>query len=431
MTDQKSNQNQQPFNNGSSSSDAHVHALTALLAGTHLTPHQATALISTILASSQATAASAGSSGNTNASTGTPTTPATPSGALSQLSAAPSTPQVVMSATPVGEDFEYHIPLLDEEGPFYVVTRGVDVGVFAGWEDTATLVLGIPGSVYRGAPSYDIAIERIEYTLRRNRCALLPAKKVKKFVPVPSPSRQYGQSPRGPPPAGGAGSGMGLTACRYTHPALANSCLATEPWVVKGCITQLKNKPKPVASAKWTTIIVIDTPFHSNRNKLLKKMRVRYAQTTGKGDPIADKSKKKSVSLPESPSKPSLPLVRLCRQLRQHNADLRALTNNSIPNYAKGLCSQITDETDHQACAIVEVALGNLVAIQDEVATTHNAIYTQVGVAKEYTEGEYTVSRVKKAVDYVQDILCHLMEGDLAHAKAERMLAYQRDKSKH
>lgn len=86
---------------------------------------------------------------------------------------------------------------------------------------------------------------------------------------------------------------------------------------------------------------------------------------------------------------------------------------------------------DPVAWETIKVTLAKLVAIQDEVAMTHNAIYMQVGIAKEYMEGEDTVHRVKRAMDYVQDILCHLMEGDLGDTVARRLLAYQQDKSKH
>lgn len=44
-----------------------------------------------------------------------------------------SGPATVTSVTTLGEDFDYHVPLPGEEGPFYIVTHGTDVGIFSGW----------------------------------------------------------------------------------------------------------------------------------------------------------------------------------------------------------------------------------------------------------------------------------------------------------
>ncbi|PBK72083.1 hypothetical protein ARMSODRAFT_972772 [Armillaria solidipes] len=128
---------------------ADVDVLANILARVSLTPTQATALIGAILAT---------------VSTDAPASPA-------PAPAAPASAAVVS----VGANYEYHTPLPGEAGPFYVVSRGREVGVFAGWEDTSPLITGVSGAVYCSASSYIDAITRIENALHRGNCAILPA----------------------------------------------------------------------------------------------------------------------------------------------------------------------------------------------------------------------------------------------------------------
>ncbi len=79
---------------------------------------------------------------------------------------------------------------------------------------------------------------------------------------------------------------------------------------------------------------------------------------------------------------PGLTVITLCCKLCQLDANLCAMTNNLIPNYAKALCCWIEQGMHPDAHEMVELALGQLVAIQDEVGVTHNAIYAEVGIAK-------------------------------------------------
>lgn len=104
-----------------------------LLDSLALTDAQATDVVHAILQTSRSVPAS-------TASTPSPVlaAPVTPS--RQSVSATPvplpptiSAPPPIMRVTPVDASFDYHVPLEDEEGPFYIVTRGTDVGVFAGW----------------------------------------------------------------------------------------------------------------------------------------------------------------------------------------------------------------------------------------------------------------------------------------------------------
>ncbi|EDR10032.1 uncharacterized protein LACBIDRAFT_317933 [Laccaria bicolor S238N-H82] len=47
----------------------------------------------------------------------------------------------------------YHIPASTEAGPFYMVTRGLEIGIFAGWGNTSQLVTGISNAVFSRVPS--------------------------------------------------------------------------------------------------------------------------------------------------------------------------------------------------------------------------------------------------------------------------------------
>ncbi|PBK88771.1 hypothetical protein ARMGADRAFT_1084329 [Armillaria gallica] len=125
-----------------------IDALANILAGISLSPSQATVLIGAIL---------------TTVSNNSSAPPAATPAASSQA--------VIL---PIGEDYDYHMPLPGEAGLFYVVSRGHKVGVFAGWEDTSLLVTGVSGAMYRSATSYADAITHIENALHHGNCAILP-----------------------------------------------------------------------------------------------------------------------------------------------------------------------------------------------------------------------------------------------------------------
>ncbi|KAK0219928.1 hypothetical protein IW262DRAFT_1297080 [Armillaria fumosa] len=85
-----------------------------------------------------------------------------------------SGPPVVVRVMPLEPTFGYHVPLEGEDGPFYIVTHGTDVGVFSGWENTSPLVDSILGCSYHAVATCEEGIERVESTLERHKCALLP-----------------------------------------------------------------------------------------------------------------------------------------------------------------------------------------------------------------------------------------------------------------
>ncbi|PBK88609.1 hypothetical protein ARMGADRAFT_1084567 [Armillaria gallica] len=45
----------------------------------------------------------------------------------------------------VPDGFDYHIPHAHKWGPYYLVAQHLDVGIYAGWEATAALIIGISG----------------------------------------------------------------------------------------------------------------------------------------------------------------------------------------------------------------------------------------------------------------------------------------------
>ncbi|KAF4571729.1 hypothetical protein EYR40_008252 [Pleurotus pulmonarius] len=60
----------------------------------------------------------------------------------------------------------YHMPPIGSSGPFYVVTRGRQVGVFTNWTATvAPLVLRVPGAVFESVHSRRLAREMFEEAL--------------------------------------------------------------------------------------------------------------------------------------------------------------------------------------------------------------------------------------------------------------------------
>ncbi|PBK63589.1 hypothetical protein ARMSODRAFT_1023791 [Armillaria solidipes] len=108
--------------------------------------------------------------------------------------------------TPLGDNFNYHIPLPDKDGPFYIMTHGTDMGVFSGWENTQLLINEVSGCMYQAVASIDEGIARVESSLSHGKCTLLPIKK--KFIPSPSVSCGWGRfrDPHGGPPGSASAS---------------------------------------------------------------------------------------------------------------------------------------------------------------------------------------------------------------------------------
>ncbi|KAL0958880.1 hypothetical protein HGRIS_014196 [Hohenbuehelia grisea] len=67
-------------------------------------------------------------------------------------------PGVVQHAPPnaIGQiTFPYHVPNPTEVGPYYIVTRGRDIGIFAGSDASTAMVSGVPHATQRGVPSVE------------------------------------------------------------------------------------------------------------------------------------------------------------------------------------------------------------------------------------------------------------------------------------
>lgn len=60
---------------------------------------------------------------------------------------------------------QYHMPPAGSPGPFYVITRGRQVGVFTNWSAIAHLVLRVPGAVFESVHSRVLAQEMFEEAL--------------------------------------------------------------------------------------------------------------------------------------------------------------------------------------------------------------------------------------------------------------------------
>ncbi|PBK59418.1 hypothetical protein ARMSODRAFT_1022746 [Armillaria solidipes] len=78
------------------------------------------------------------------------------------------------NAIVVPEGYDYHVPTPLQRGPYYLVARGLDVGVYAGWEPTAALVIGVSGSIYCKVPSVQVGCVRLNVAIAGGGAAFLP-----------------------------------------------------------------------------------------------------------------------------------------------------------------------------------------------------------------------------------------------------------------
>ncbi|KAK0438396.1 hypothetical protein EV421DRAFT_1906640 [Armillaria borealis] len=78
------------------------------------------------------------------------------------------------NATVVPDGFNYHIPHARERGPYYLVAQGLDIGIYAGWEATAALVIGVSSSVYCKVPSVYVSCLRLDAGIAGGGVAFLP-----------------------------------------------------------------------------------------------------------------------------------------------------------------------------------------------------------------------------------------------------------------
>ncbi|KAK0475607.1 hypothetical protein EDD18DRAFT_1367011 [Armillaria luteobubalina] len=160
--------------------------------------------------------------------------------------------------------------------------------------------------------------------------------------------------------------------------------------------------------------------YYRNRKQVLKNVKRKYAskaQREREGKPAKAKAKGEQET-----HKADFQITLLVRTIRMEGGKLTALTSNSLPSYAARLCkdAMLTGEGSE-----IERALEHLEGTCTEVQAAHDRIYSAVGICKEWTDMQEMVNRFDGAIKVLQDILCHILEGDLREAWQGRSLAYQ------
>ncbi|KAF7420942.1 hypothetical protein PC9H_011461 [Pleurotus ostreatus] len=79
----------------------------------------------------------------------------------------PAVPPAIVDTpyTPTPASPRYHLPQPGSPGPYYVITRGRQVGIFTNWTATAPLVIRVPGAVFESVRSLALAREMMEEAL--------------------------------------------------------------------------------------------------------------------------------------------------------------------------------------------------------------------------------------------------------------------------
>ncbi|PBK70784.1 hypothetical protein ARMSODRAFT_974046 [Armillaria solidipes] len=78
------------------------------------------------------------------------------------------------NAVVVLQGYDYHVPHPTRRGPFYMIVRGLDIGIFTGWEDAAALVIGVSGSIYCKVPNVHVGCACLDAALAGHGAAWLP-----------------------------------------------------------------------------------------------------------------------------------------------------------------------------------------------------------------------------------------------------------------
>ncbi|KAK0493812.1 hypothetical protein EDD18DRAFT_1107787 [Armillaria luteobubalina] len=153
-----------------------VDILVCLIKGVSLSDSQVTELVRAVLQSTISTPSPSTTPPPAQTSLPTcqppiahPVVPVEAAGTASPVSG----PPVVARVMTLDANFGYHVPLVGEEGLFYIVTRGTDVGMFSGWENTSPLVDGISGCAYCTVATYKEGIECVKSALERNMASRL------------------------------------------------------------------------------------------------------------------------------------------------------------------------------------------------------------------------------------------------------------------
>ncbi|PBK72082.1 hypothetical protein ARMSODRAFT_972771 [Armillaria solidipes] len=142
-------------------------------------------------------------------------------------------------------------------------------------------------------------------------------------------------------------------------------------------------------------------------------MKRRYAKKVG--NPVPRRKKIQPAPIPAvHPAQGRV--VKLIRNVRMANAMLIALTDNSVVAYVTKLCSAACHCPKNEANLLVNPALERVQAILDDAMAAHGAIYTEMGICPEWKEGDVIVKRIQRAVGFLEEISCHILEQDLLAA---------------
>ncbi|KAK0503756.1 hypothetical protein EDD18DRAFT_1344615 [Armillaria luteobubalina] len=74
----------------------------------------------------------------------------------------------------VPQDYNYHVPSPTQRGPYYLVTRGLDIGIYVGWEPTTALMIAVSHSIYCRVPSIQVGYIHLNVAIKGGRAAFLP-----------------------------------------------------------------------------------------------------------------------------------------------------------------------------------------------------------------------------------------------------------------
>ncbi|KAK0493813.1 hypothetical protein EDD18DRAFT_1107788 [Armillaria luteobubalina] len=172
--------------------------------------------------------------------------------------------------------------------------------------------------------------------------------------------------------------------------------------------------------------------YYQNRKRVLKNMKRKYASKARRereGKPAKAKAKGEQETYAHGSllflslrHKADFQITLLVRTICMEGGKLTALTSNSLPSYAARLCkdAMLTGEGGE-----IERALEHLEGMCTEVQVAHDRIYSAAGICKEWTDMQEMVNRFDGAIKVLQDILCHILEGDLREAWQGHSLAYQ------
>ncbi|KAF9501278.1 hypothetical protein BDN71DRAFT_1426887 [Pleurotus eryngii] len=84
-----------------------------------------------------------------------------------------------VSLWPVPNNYEYHVPSDFAEGRVYVVTEGLELGVYVGWDTVSPLVTGVPSATFHRVSSVPYGITCLDRAIACQTTALTRPEKGK------------------------------------------------------------------------------------------------------------------------------------------------------------------------------------------------------------------------------------------------------------